>query len=191
MSNYARQTKKGQMGLLVVAFATPFALMIGTGGYAQAQPITSSGNSCFVTGAQEPAVDEVNRAIFFKDVGRFENEYGLSKNQLAALLNVSRPTINSWLKKEPERIRDAHKQRLAIVLSAFDERIDLSLRCFSGSLLQKKLDPTVSKLLQMISNENYESNEMDDILRRLNFKLAGVSKSVRLREALKDKKRLI
>ncbi|MEN8178607.1 MAG: hypothetical protein ABFS39_08295 [Pseudomonadota bacterium] len=187
----ARQTKLGQAGLLMAAFATPFAVMAGTGGYAQAQPVEASGNSIFVIGAYQPTTDEIDKAVFFKNLSRFFDEYGLGKNQMAALLNVSRPTIYSWLEKEPERIRESHRNRLSNLLSVFDKQIDPSLRHSTSSFLQKRLDPIVRELWRISSSEDYSLDEIEGALKSLNFKLSGMDRSKRLSEALKNKKPLI
>lgn len=187
----ARQTKLGQAGLLMAAFATPFAVMAGTGGYAQAQPVEASGNSIFVIGAYQPTTDEIDKAVFFKNLSRFFDEYGLGKNQMAALLNVSRPTIYSWLEKEPERIRESHRNRLSNLLSVFDKQIDPSLRHSASSFLQKRLDPIVRELWRISSSEDYSLDEIEGALKSLNFKLSGMDRSKRLSEALKNKKPLI
>lgn len=186
-----RQTKLGQTSLLVVAFSTPFAVMTGTGGYAQAQPVETSGNSIFIIGANQPTTNEIEQAVFFSNISRFSEEYGLGKNQMASLLNVSRPTIYAWLENEPEKIRESHRQRLSDLLSAFDNQIEPELRHLSGSFLRRSIDPTVRELRKISSSKEYSLDEYEKLLKSLNFKLSGVEKSNRLSDVLNNKKPLI
>lgn len=186
-----RQTRRGHSGLLVVAFATPFAVMAGSGGYSQAQPFETSGNSIFVIGANQPTNEQKEMAVFFKDVSRFINDYGLGKNQISSLLNVSRPTINSWIAKDPSKIREQHRTRLSDVLSIFDQQITTELRYLLGAFLQRKLDPTVQKMWDITSNSVLLIAEIEPVLKTLNFKLSGITRSNRLSEVLSDKKPLI
>lgn len=185
------QTKLGQASLLAVAFTTPFAIAAGTGGYPQAQPVEVSGGCVFVIGARRPTLDEVERAKFFRECSRLIDEYGLGKNQAAALLNVSRPTVYSWLEKSPEVIRSTHRERLLVLMAALDANIDPSLRRLVGGMLQKRIDPYVRDLFAVVSNGEASLDRLKAILAKLNFRLSGIESLNRLAQSLKDKKPLI
>jgi predicted XRE-type DNA-binding protein len=191
MDTAIRQTKLGQASLLAVAFTTPFAVVAGTGGYPQAQPVEVSGGCVFVIGAHRPTLDEIERAKFFREFSRLIDEYGLEKKQAAALLNVSRPTVYSWLEKGPELIRGAHRERLLSLMAALDANIDPSLRLLLGGLLQKRIDPYVRDLFAIVSNGEESADQLKEILATLNFRLSGIESLNRLSHSLKDKKPLI
>jgi predicted transcriptional regulator len=186
-----RQTKLGQASLLAVAFTTPFAVAAGTGGYPQAQPVEVSGGCVFVIGSRRPTSAEIERAKFFRDFSRLIEEYGLGKNQAAALLKVSRPTVYSWLEKSPGAIRDTHRERLSSLLVALDTNIDPSLRQLLGELLEKRIDPSVRELFALASSGEASADDLRKVLSSLNFRLSGIESSSRLAAALKDKKPLI
>ena len=191
MDIQVRQTRLGQAGLLLVAFTTPFAVMAGTGGYTQAQSFETSGNSNFVIGSNQLTVEQIARAVFFSDVSRFREEYGLGKNQISTLLNVSRPTIDSWIAEEPLKIREQHRVRLSELVGIFDQQIALEFRYLLGSFLRRKLDLTVRELLKCTSKDSFVVAEIEPLLKALNFKLSGVTRSDRLSKALSNKKPLI
>ena len=191
MDAAARQTKLGQAGLLIAAFSTPFAVMAGTGGYTHAQPVETTGNSMFVTGAYQPTNEQINTALFVKALEKLAEDYQLSRNLISALLGVSRPTIYSWLDGSTENIRAKHRQRLADILTSFDQNIDEDLRPLVGKLLRKRLDTTVSKLLVLTQQTEFSKKEVDSTLKTLNFKLSGITRSNQLSEALKNKNPLI
>ncbi len=186
-----KQTKYGLVNYQETAFATPFALLMGTGGSPQVQPVTTSGNSLFVVAIKHPIENSIKNTTFINDLQRFMNEYALGKSQAAALLNITRPTIYSWLNNPPEKIRDAHQIRLSTILGVFDQQIDPSLRHFSGQFLQRKLDPSVRELLKACSNDNLPLDEIENILKRWDFKLSGIDRSKALSTALAAKKPLI
>lgn len=191
MGAEAKQTKLGQAGLLAMAFATPFALASGTGGYTHAQPVEATGNSIFVVGARRPTLEQIEKAQFEKFLSRLAKEYKLGINQIAQLMNVTRQTIHTWFGGKTEAVREHHKRRLFAIIAGFDKSIDSSLRPHMADLLRRKLDPAVSRFIQLASKEGASAEEIDSSLEVLNFKLSGFSRSYRLSETLKNKKPLV
>jgi predicted transcriptional regulator len=191
MDMRVRQTKFGQLSLLAAAFTTPFAVVEGTGGYPQAQPVQVSGGCVFVIAPHRPTSGEIEKAQFFRNISRLIEEYGLGKNQAAALLNVSRPTVYSWLDQEPETIRDVHRERLSSLVVALDANIDPTLRQLVGGLLQKRVDPSVRELFALVAGGEVSAEDLRKVLIPLNFRLSGLESSSRLAASLKDKKPLI
>ncbi|WP_444921334.1 hypothetical protein ACJJID_02425 [Microbulbifer sp. CnH-101-G] len=191
MDSAARQAKLGQAGYIAVAFATPFAVMCGTGSYANAQPVESTGNSLFVEQSPYPAVEEIEIARFVRDLDRLINEYKLSKNQAAKFLGVTRQTIYSWLDKKTDKVRALHKTRLSNVLNSLDKRIGERYRVLVGGFLNRKLDSTVAELFSLISENEFPKDKFNVALRALEFKLSGIERSSSLSDSLKNKKPLI
>lgn len=191
MNNVSGQTRLGQKGLLVAAFTTPFALIGGTGGYVHAQPLETTGNSIFVVGAHQPTREQINTAHFVKKLERLTGEFGLNKNQVSKIMGVSRPTIYSWFDGATDVIRDSHRQRLETIVTAIDRAVDENLRPALGLLLNRKLDPSVSKFTKLTSQQYFSVDELERTMKPLNFKLSGLVQSNALTSALKNKKPLI
>jgi predicted transcriptional regulator len=191
MNSVVRNNKFSQASLLVVAFSTPFAVMNGTGGYPQAQRVETTGNSIFVIGANQPTNEEKTVAYLKNRLQSLMQEYVLEKNQTAKLLNVSRPTLNSWLEGKSNKIRVQNSNRLNEILDSLEENTSPHLRPLTGQFLNRKLDTTVRSLYSIVTQEHITKNELRPIMRSMNFKLAGIEKSTRLQQSLSNKKPLV
>ena len=110
---------------------------------------------------------------------------------MAALLNISRPTVYSWLTGQPETIRNIHKQRIEQLLTTFDSNIAPDHRHLVGNYLRKKLDPFVSRFLADISSGDFSEQTLQTLLNTLSFKISGMEKSKQLSAALENKRPLI
>ncbi len=179
------------MNLLSTAFATPFAILMGTGGSAQAQPVETTGAVFFVNAPPLLPAAETEKNIFCNNISKFMKEFDIGKSQIASLLQVSRPTIDSWLNGSTQKIRSDHRSRVPRVLFLFQEKIDHSLHHLTGGFLQRKLDPTVRALFEACDNKEYPLNRIGKQIESLNFKLSGIERSNNLTRALENKKPLI
>lgn len=191
ISNSLKQTPSMQKKLMVAAFATPFALAAGTGGFIHAQPVESTGNSMFVVGSPKPTKEEIDKARFVNTLNVLKSEFGLSKIQMAKLMQVSRQSIHSWLEGAFDSVKEVNQKRLNMIVVSLLEIIDEPLRPSMGALLSRRLDRNVSDFEVVISQESLSSDELQSVLRNFNFKLAGIAKSNELTSALSNKNPLI
>ena len=191
-NNYSPLKKAlSQVSILALTFGSPFAVAIGTGGDAQAQHVESTGISNFVIGTkpqfkvEKPTTSHANTLQSFIDI------YGLEKSQTAKLLNVSRPTIDSWLDGKSNKIRSQNSKRLTEMFESFEAHTNANLKPLTGQLLRKKLDPTVRSLFHLATQENIEKADLMPLIKSINFKLAGLEKSSRLSQSLSKKSPLV
>lgn len=187
----SNQTPNMQRKLILAAFATPFALATGTGGFTHALPVESTGNSMFVVGTPMPTKEQIVKARFVKNLELLMQEFRINKIQMARLMLVSRQSVHNWLEGSVDSVKEANQQRLDTIRTSLLEFIDKSFRSDLGTLLNRRLDKKVSDFENLISQDDVSSQKLEPILRSFNFKLAGISKSERLSAALSHKKPLI
>ncbi|MCF6225420.1 MAG: hypothetical protein L3J22_03830 [Xanthomonadales bacterium] len=177
-------------GLMLVAFVTPFGVAAGTGGYPQAASYYTTGNSSFVIVSapldfQSP--DQVELNAFFGRVNDLFETYGLGKDQLAHILAVSRPTVYSWLDKQPKRVSDKHMDRVMCLQQVLNDFIPAHLRVYLGGFLRHKLNLESSKLMDNLSEKELAIEVVKSSLVSVEFGLEGMLRSAKLSSALADK----
>jgi hypothetical protein len=186
-----QSTRRGQKGLLVVAFSTPFMLLAGTGGYVQASYQETTGSTCFVSCEQPLNVADVELNKFIRSVKSLKDDFGLGVDQLSLITGVSRPTTYSWLKEEPKRIHNKHQEHVASISKALEENISESNRKFMGRFLRRKLDNDVVEIINQLSQETQSLDDLLPLLHSIDFKLEGIRRSEMLESHLSSKNALI
>lgn len=191
MSSSNIQTRRGQSGLLVVAFSTPFLIMGGTGGYAQASYQESTGNTSFISREKSLTPSQQNVVRHSKLLNEMKEEFDLGVDQLANLIGVSRPTIYAWLKGESKRVLESHAIYANSLFDVLESRIEHENKKYLGALLRRKLDREVTSIFRKENQEAPILVSNEDLIKSINFKLQGIKRSEILRQKLSNKKTVI
>ena len=160
-------------------FTTPFGVSVGTAGYTTPHCFHSTGNTVYATDLFKTAVD-----LYSEKLSTLLEEYGLEKQQLAKLLDVSRPTIDSWLDKKVEKIKPASQERLELLASLFNEHIFAELRSTLGHFMKRELEDESKALLSALSATKLDRAEAEKLLETANRRLAGLKRAEELDELL-------
>lgn len=176
-----RDSLQNQVGTLtaVMLFTTPFGVSVGTAGYPTPQRFISTGNSVYTTTALKTAVD-----LYSEKLSTFMQEYGLEKQQLAKLLDVSRPTLDSWLDKKVDKVKPGNQERLELLAILLSEHISTELKATLGHFLKRKLEDASKALFTSLSAKKLDREETDKLLETANRRLAGLRKAEKLDELL-------
>lgn len=191
IGNNLNGTSTMQRKLMAAAFATPFALAAGTGGFTHAQPVEATGNSMFVISSPKPTREEIDKARFVKKLEFLKNEFRMNNIQIAMLMQVSRQSVHNWLEGVVDSVKDTNQERLSLVVSSLKKGIEEPLRSKVGILLARRLDRNVESLELLMSQKGLSGDDLDPVVKSLNVKLSGVHKSEALSQALSDKKPLV
>jgi len=160
-------------------FTMPFACSAGTAGHPQLQEFSSTGSSFYTV--QEPKSDI---AIFAEKLATIQENYGLEKQQLARLLAIARPTLDSWLDKKIERIRPSNQDRLEQLERLLSSNISPKLKDNFGHLLKRKLDDDSAVLFTIFSENRINEKKAQLALKAANLRLSGLMRAKRLDKLL-------
>ena len=176
-----RHNLQNQVGTLtaVMLFTTPFGVSVGTAGYPTPKHFISTGNAVYAADVLKTAVD-----LYAEKLCLLMGEYGLEKQQLAKFLDVSRPTLDSWLDKKVEKIKPAHQERLKLLASLFNEYISADLKTTLGHFMKRKLEDDSKALLSALSAKKLDRKEAEKLLETANRRLAGLKRAEELDELL-------
>lgn len=176
-----RHSLQKQVGTFTAAmlFATPFGVSVGTAGYTTPHCFHSTGNAVYATDLFKTAVD-----LYAEKLCTLLEEYGLEKQQLAKFLDVSRPTLDSWLDKKVEKIKPASQERLELLASLFNEHIFTELRSTLGHFMKRKLEYESKALFSTLSAKKLDIEGVEKLLGTANRRLAGLRKAEKLDELL-------
>lgn len=165
----------------IAFFATPFAVSAGTAGYPRLNEFNSTGNSVYVTSELK-----TTGSLCAERLSEIMENYGLEKQQLAELLAIGRPTLDSWLNRKVGNIRLSNQEHIELLGRLLNENISKHLRCSFGSFLKRKLDDERDAVLNALSLENMDEKESQKTLKTLNGRLARLQKIEALDELLGD-----
>jgi len=129
---------------------------------------------------------------FVASLKNFTLRYGLNKNQLSMLFNVTRPTIYSWFKTQTnEGIRQDNKAKFYTVKDALSKLINPELAQHFGKLLSSRSDRTAHRFWEYIHSFDGSGEVSTELAREIEFKLYGIKKFSKLASKLANKKPLI
>lgn len=172
-------TSQNKVGALTAAaivwFTTPFGASTGTAGCLTLHRFNSTGNSVYATPQLQTAIE-----MHSERLNTLMANYGLEKQQLAKLLAVGRPTLDSWLQHKVDTIRPANQERLELLEKLLNQHISTDLKLNFGHFLKRKLDDNSRTLLSALSPKNLNESSVEDLLKSTNRRLAGLKKAAKL-----------
>ena len=176
-----RDSLQNQVGTLtaVMLFTTPFGVSVGTAGYPTPKCFISTGNAVYATDVLKTAAD-----LYSEKLNTLLEEYGLEKQQLAKFLNISRPTLDSWLDKKVDKIKPASQKRLELLASLFNDHIFAELRSTLGHFMKREFEDDSKALLSALSATKLNRAEAETFLETANRRLAGLKRAEKLDELL-------
>lgn len=170
-----RKPTHNQKPVLVMLFATPFALIAGTAGYAQPHQFSSTGNSVYI-----PAEFKTSNDLFSDRLNMVLSDYGLDKQQLVKFLSISRPTLDTWLGQRVENIQTNNQERLELLERLLNENISAGLKSGLGAFCKRRLDNDSEELYVILSSKELDEVTAKKYLRIANRRLLGLKKAQEL-----------
>jgi len=166
-----------QLGVVAAVWfvASPFAVTSGTAGYPTLNRFDSTGNSFYEARELRSEIETFSERLL-----AIQSNYGLEKKQLARLLAVGRPTLDSWIGKKVEGIRPRNKKRLELLEQLLGVNIPTDLRAGFGQLLKRKLDEEGSILFSILSQERIDEEEAKLAFKAAIRRLSGLKKAEKL-----------
>jgi len=173
------KTLNGVSAITLALFVSPFTVSAGTAGYPQLHYYESTGNTVYASAQARTSVD-----IYAEKLSAIMGAYGLEKRQIATLLSVSRPTLDSWINKTVDKIRPDNMARIDWVEGLLHDHIPEELRAGLGSFLKRALEDESVMLISMLSKAHLEDEDPRQVFEVVNRRLSGIRKSGELDDLL-------
>lgn len=110
--------------------------------------------------------------------------YGLSKAQLATVLNVSRPTLNEWLSQSVEN--QGNRDRLAAIEQLLFDNVPQELSSYLGAFLRRKLDKESAALFSILAATDLDQVKVTEAFHAVGHALDGIQRAQHLQSLLGD-----
>ena len=179
--NTAMNNTGALAGVTIALFTASFSMSTGTAGYPTLHQSTSTGNAIYATPELKTAVEQYSDKL-----NNLMAYYGLEKQQLAKLLAVGRPTLDSWLQNKVDTIRPTNQKRFDLLEELLSQHVTADLKSSFGQFLKRKLDDDSAALLSALASKTVDESSVEDLFKSTNRRLAGLKKAEKLDRLLGD-----
>lgn len=114
------------------------------------------------------------------------SEFGLNKVQLSSLLQVSRPTLDAWLRGSAGSIRPANRTKVEVLKKVLDDELKPDNKGLLGRMLMKKTHPKIRDFQKSLCNPVLDELALRSAIAPLNQAIRGMLKGDRLADRLKS-----
>ncbi|TAK63194.1 hypothetical protein [Methylobacter sp.] len=113
------------------------------------------------------------RDLFSSEINNYLKDFNLGKDQLSKILNVSRPTLDTWLNNENSRLTETNHTRVRFVKEALSEIEKTGYAASLGPMLRKRLDEDCCRLYEALVSKEPDMNEIKSAIRQAKYRFIG------------------
>lgn len=129
---------------------------------------------------------ETEKDLFSSEINRFIKDFNLGKDQLSKILNISRPTLNTWLNNENSRLTETNHNRVRFIKQALSEIEKAGYAASLGPMLRKRLDEDCCRLYDALVSEKLDIDEIKSAIKQAKYRFIGQKNSLLLDKLLSN-----
>jgi hypothetical protein len=129
---------------------------------------------------------EAERDLFSSEINNFLKHFNLGKDQLSKILNISRPTLNAWLKNENLRLIEANRTRVHFIKEALSEVEKAGYAASLGAMLRKRLNEDCCRLYDALVSEKMDMDEIKSAIKQAKYRFIGQKNALLLDKLLSN-----
>ena len=129
---------------------------------------------------------EIERDLFSSEINNFLKDFNLGKDQLSKILNISRPTLNTWLNSGNLRLIDTNHTRVRFINEALSEVEKAGYAASLGPMLRKRLDEDCCRLYDALVSEKMDMDEIKNAIKQAKYRFIGQKNSLLLDKLLSN-----
>lgn len=129
---------------------------------------------------------ETERDLFSSEINSFLKNFNLGKDQLSKILNISRPTLNSWLNNENLRLIEANRTRVHFIKGILSEVENAGYAASLGPMLRNSLDEDCCRLYDALVSEKLDMDEIKSAIKQAKYRFIGQKNSLLLDKLLSN-----
>lgn len=116
---------------------------------------------------------ETERDLFSSGINNYLKDFNLGKDQLSKILNVSRPTLDTWLNNENSRLTETNRTRVRFIKEALSEIGNTGYSASLGPMLRKRLDEDCCRLYEALISKKLDMNEIKSAIKQAKYRFIG------------------
>ena len=157
---------------------TSSLVFIGTAG--SSSPINFESTGSIKLFVVKNSSQEIERDLFSSEINSFIKDFNLGKDQLSKILNISRPTLNTWLNNENSRLTETNHNRVRFIKQALSEVEQAGYAASLGPMLRKRLDEDCCRLYDALVSEKLDMDEIKTAIKQARYRFIGQKNSLLL-----------
>lgn len=130
---------------------------------------------------------KVEKDLFSTEINNFLKDFNLGKDQLSKILNITRPTLDKWLKNDKDiRLIEANRNRLHFIKAALNGIEKAGYAASLGPMLRKRLDEDCCQLYDALVSENLDTDKINNAIKQAKYRFIGQKNALRLDNLLSN-----
>ncbi len=124
--------------------------------------------------------------LFSSEIKLLLQNFNLGKDQLSKILNISRPTLNTWFDNKNSRLTGTNQARVRFIKEALSEIEKTGYATSLGSMLRKRLDEDCCRLYDALVSEKQDMDEIKSAIKQAKYRFIGQKNALLLDKLLSN-----